>query len=127
MADNQSAKSLLENLSNLMATIDAGNKPQSANIRLWGGYGFARFIGLLLTIIGILVFFGAVGLVTLTMIELPASTSISLRILAVSPMLGGMFSALVLLGLGAMTKANVDTAEYSAQLLRLTKKRMEKR
>ena len=127
MADNQSAKTLLDNLSGLMASIEASNKPQSATIRLWGGYGFARFVGTMLTILGILGFFGTIGLMTLTMIELPASTSISLRVLALSPMLGGMFSALVLLGLGAMTKANVDTAEYNAQMLRLTKKRMEKR
>ena len=127
MAENESAKSLLDNLSNLMSSIEEGNKPQTANIRLRGGYGFARIVGTLLTVAGVVVFLGAAGLIVMTMIQLPSTTSIPLRVLAATPSLGGMFSGLILLGLGAITKANVDTAEYSAQLLQLTKKRMEKR
>lgn len=132
MAENESAKSLLDNLSNLMASIEAGNKPQTANIRLRGGYGFARFIGSLLTIVGMILFIGAVGVFILTMVkfpagELPFMTSLPLRVLAATPSLGGVFGGLVLLGMGALIKANVDTAEYSVQLLQLTKKRMEKR
>ena len=127
MAENESAKSLLDNLSSLMASIEEGNKAQTANIRLRGGYGFARFVGTLLTVAGVVVFLGAAGLIIMTMLQLPATTSIPLRVLAAMPSLGGIFSGLILLGLGAVTKANVDTAEYSAQLLQLTKKRMEKR
>ena len=132
MAENESVKSLLDNLSNLMVSIEAGNKPQTANIRLRGGYGFARFVGSVLTIIGMILFLGAVAIFAFTMInfpvgELPLQTSIPLRVLAATPSLGGVFGGLVLLGLGAVIKANVDTAEYSAQLLQLTKKRMERR
>lgn len=127
VAENESAKSLLDNLSGLMTSIEEGNKPQTANIRLRGGYGFARFVGTLLTVSGVIVFLGAAGLIVMTMMQLPATTSIPLRVLAATPSLGGMFSGLILLGLGAVTKANVDTADYSAQLLQLTKKRMEKR
>ena len=128
MAENESAKSLLDNLSNLMTSIEEGNKPQTANIRLRSGYGFARFIGTLLTVSGVVVvFLGAAGLIVMTMMQLPSTTSIPLRVLAATPSLGGMFSGLILLGLGAVTKANVDTADYSAQILQLTKKRMEKR
>jgi hypothetical protein len=127
VAENESAKSLLENLSNLMTSIEEGNKPQTANIRLQGGYGFARFVGTLLTVVGVVVSLGAVGLIIMTMVQLPSSTSLPLRVLAATPSLGGMFSGLVLMGLGAITKANVDAADYSAQLLQLTKKQMEKR
>ena len=127
VVENESAKSLLDNLSNLMTSIEEGNKPQTANIRLRGGYGFARFVGTLLTAVGVVVFLTAAGLIIMIMVQLPAATSIPLRVLAVTPSLGGMFSGLVLMGLGAMTKANVDTAEYSAQLLQLLKKRMERR
>ena len=127
MAENESAKSLLDNLSSLMTSIEEGNKPQTANIRLRGGYGFARFVGTLLTVSVVVVFVGAAGLIVMTMVQLPSTTSIPLRVLAATPSLGGMFSGLILLGLGAVTKANVDTAEYSAQLLQLTKKQMEKR
>ena len=127
MAENESAKSLLDNLSNLMVSIEAGNKPQTANIRLRGGYGFARFVGSVLTVVGIIIFLGAAGLIVVTMLELPATTSIPLRVLAITPTLGGFISGLFLMGIGAIIKANVDTAEYTAQLLQLTKKRMEKR
>ena len=127
VADNDSARSLLDNLSGLMASIEANNKPQTANIRLRGGYGFARFVSTALTVLGCMVFLIATGLIILTMVQLPTTTSILLRVLAATPLLGGLFSGLVLLALGSITKAAVDTAEYNAQLLQLTKKRMEKR
>jgi hypothetical protein len=50
-----------------------------------------------------------------------------LRILAATPMLGGLFSGLMLLAFGAIVKAVVDTSDYHAQMLMLTKRRMEKR
>ena len=132
MAENESAKSLLDNLSNLMNSIEEGNKPQTANIRLRGGYGLARLVGTLLTVVGVILFLGAVGVFILIMVkfpagELPLMTRIPLMVLAATPSLGGVFGGLVLLGVGALIKTTVDTAEYSAQLLQLTKKRMEKR
>jgi len=127
VAENESARSLLENLSGLMSSIEATNKPQTANIRLRGGYGFARFISNLLTVAGVIVFLGAVAMIILIMVQLPTATSIQLRVLAATPSLGGLFSGMVLLALGSITKATVDSAEYNAQMLQLTKKRMEKR
>ncbi len=110
-----------------MSSIEANNKPQTANIKLRGGYGFARFISTVLTVLGGVVFLVTAGLLIMTMVQLPTTTSIPLRIIAATPSLGGLFSSLVLLALGSITKAAVDTAEYNAQLLQLTKKRMERR
>ncbi len=127
VADNESAKSLLENLSGLMSSIEASNKPQSVNIHLHGGYGFPRFVATLLTITGIISLLVSLGLIISTMLALPTTTSILLRMVAITPSLGGLFSGLILLAVGAITKATVDTADYNAQMLQLTKKRMEKR
>ena len=127
MAEPETAKSLLNNLSALLTSIEATNKPQTANIKIHGGYSYMRFIAIGLMVIGALNVAATLMLLVLTMMGLPPSTSMSLRIIAATPSLGGLFSGLVLLGLGAITKVATDSADYNAQLLRLTRRRMEKR
>ncbi len=127
MAETETAKSMLENLSSLMTSIEAGNKPQTANIRLRGGLGFGRFVAILLMAIGIITSIAAFALMVTIMTGLPQSTSTSLRIIAATPSLGWLFGGLVLLGFGTIIKAVVDTADYHSQMLRLTRRRMEKR
>ncbi len=127
VAENESAKGLLDNLSNLMASIEASNKPQTANIRLRGGYGFGRAVAALLTIVGIVVILATFVMLVITMVNLPQATSMQLRLVVATPSLGGLFSGLALLAAGVIAKAVIDTADYNAQLLNLTRKRMEKR
>ncbi len=127
MAETETAKSLLNNLSALLTSIEATNKPQTANIQIHGGFSFTRFIAIALMAVGALTIAATLGLLVFTMMGLPPSTGMSLRIIAATPSLGGLFSGLMLLGLGAITKVVTDSADYNAQLLRLTRRRMEKR
>ena len=127
MAESETAKGLLQNLSGLMSSIEESNKPQTANIKLHGGLRFCRFVSILLIVVGIVVVLATFALLISIMVGLPQTTNISLRIIAATPSMGGVFSGLLLLGLGVLIKVVVDSADYNAQLLRLTRRRMEKR
>ncbi len=124
--ETEAAKGLLTNLSSLMASIEQSNKPQTAKIQLYNGLGFCRIVSLLLMATGVIVVLATFILLVSIMVTLPTTMDLSLRILAATPSLGGVFSGLVLLGFGVMTKAVVDIADYNSQILRLTRQRMEK-
>lgn len=127
MAEQESAKNLLDNLSGLMVSIEAGNKPQTANIRLRGGFGFGRAIAMVMIVAGIIAIVATLAMLVVTMVGLPQTTSMQLRLVVATPSLGGLFSGLLLLAFGTIVKAVVDTADYQAQMLMLMKRRMEKR